>query len=182
MIPSLDLMLGTIERALSVAILPAAGNASAKEEAQLGILFARWLRDVVDIAADAERASARDCRDALADVVAIASAGARGAALSAVADEATGLLGTPVPDRAAEVRDDARAAKRLLARALKAAREDGDPGAAAIRRRLADLAARELEREIAFGKSTGIDPDGAKGPTLAAVIESQRDGERRTRT
>src|SRR5262249_5936790 len=71
MIPSLDLILGTIERALTVAILPAAGNASAKEEASIGILFTGWLRDVVDHVADAERASYHDCRAALGDVAAI---------------------------------------------------------------------------------------------------------------
>jgi len=35
------------------------------------------------------------------------------------------------------------------------------------------LAARELEREIAFGKVTGIDPDGAKGPSLAEVLAAE---------
>ncbi len=174
MIPSIDLMLATIERALTVAILPAAGNASAKEEAGLGILFSRWLRDVVDLAADAERASARDCRDALADVVGIAAKGKKGVASSAVASEASAHLVRPLPDRAAEVRADARAAKTLLVRALKAARADGDDAAANIRRRLASLAERELAREIAFGKATGIDPDGAKGPSLAEVLENQR--------
>src|SRR5947208_12224661 len=68
MTPNLELMLETIERALAVAILPAAGNASAREEASLAILFTRWIRDVVDHVADAERASYRDCRATLAAV------------------------------------------------------------------------------------------------------------------
>ncbi len=176
MIPSIDLLLSAIERALTVVILPAAGNASAKEEAALGLLFSRWLRDVVDLAADVERASARDCRDALAAVVAIAAKGRQGPASSAVASEAAARLVRPLPDRAAEVRADAREVKTLLVRSLRAARADGDDSAAAIRRRLTVLAVRELAREIAFGKATGIDPDGAKGPSLAEVLETQRKG------
>jgi len=170
MIPSIDLMLGTLERALSVAILPAAGNAAAREEATLGILFARWLRDVADHAVDAERASYRDCRAALADVVALVSSGRRGPAVSAFSSEARDLLAKPAAEAAAAVRKEARMAKALLVRSLTAAREDCDDTAPAIRRLLADLAARELEREIAFGKVTGIDPDGAKGPSLAEVL------------
>src|SRR5882757_7836764 len=95
MIPSLDLILGTIERALTVAILPAAGNASAKEEASLGILFTRWLRDVVDHVADAERASYVDCRSALADIGSLLGAGP---ASSAVAREIRALLAEPSAD------------------------------------------------------------------------------------
>ena len=167
MIPSVDLILATIERALTVAILPAAGNASAKEEASIGILFTRWLRDVVDHVADAERASSGDCRKALADVAGLLSSGA---ASSAVAVEIRSFVAEPVPQAASQVREDARRAKSLLARALRAAREDGSDSANAIRRRLAELAGRELEREIAFGKATGIDPDGAKSPSLAEIL------------
>ena len=174
MIPSVDLMLGTLERALSVAILPAAGNAAAKEEATLGILFARWLRDVVDHAVDAERASNRDCRAALADVVSIASSGTGRAALFAFSSEARALLAKPVVEQAAPAREETRLAKALLVRSLRAARADGDECALAIRRRLADLAALELEREIAFGKATGIDPDGAKGRSLAEVLAARK--------
>jgi hypothetical protein len=174
MIPSIDLMLATLERALSVAIMPAAGNAAARQEATLGILFARWLRDVADHAVDAERASYRDCRAALADVVALVSARRRGPALSAFSSEARELLAKPSAEAAAAVREKARVAKALLGRALRAAREDGDDAAPAIRRLLADLAARELEREIAFGKVTGIDPDGAKGPSLAEVLAAEK--------
>jgi hypothetical protein len=174
MIPSIDLMLATLERALSVAILPAAGNAAAREEATLGILFARWLRDVADNAVDAERASYRDCRAALADIAALVSPGRLGPGISAFSSQARALLEKPAAEAAAAVREETRAAKALLVRSLRAAREDGDEAAPAIRRRLADLAARELEREIAFGKVTGIDPDGAKGPSLAEVLAAQK--------
>jgi len=163
MIPSLDLILGTLERALTVAILPAAGNASAKEEASIGILFTRWLRDVVDHAADAERASYGDCRAALADV-------AEMLASKAVAGEIRSFLAEPSVETAAAIREATRRAKALLSRSLRAARADGGEGANAIRRRLADLAGRELEREIAFGRATGMDPDGAKSPPLAEVV------------
>ena len=173
MIPSLDLILGTIERALTVAILPAAANASAKEEASLGILFTRWLRDVVDHAGDAERASYRDCREALADVIALLGKGG-GAAASVVA-ESRAFLERPAPETAAAVRADGRTAKSLLSRALRAARADDSEAATAIRKRLGELAGRELEREIAFGRATGIDPDGAKGPPLAEVLKAQNE-------
>jgi hypothetical protein len=168
MIPSIDLMLGTIERALSVTILPAAGNASAKEEASLAILFTRWLRDVVDHVADAERASHDDCRTALRDVAAMLSTGR--ASADARSDIAAHLA-APEAATAVERRETCRRAKALLARSLRAAREDADDAAAkTIRRRLADLAARELEREIAFGRATGIDPDGEKSPPLADLV------------
>ena len=167
MIPSLDLILGTIERALTVAILPAAGNAAAKEEASLGIMFTRWLRDVADHVVDAERASYHDCRSALGDVAGML---ASGAAQTAVAGEIRGFLGEPVAEAASRVREESRRAKALLSRSLRAAREDGSDSARLIRRRLADLAGQELEREIAFGRATGIDPDGAKSPALAEVL------------
>jgi len=174
MVPSLDLILGTIERALTVAILPAAANAAAKEEAGLGILFTRWLRDVVDHAADAERASYRDCREALVDVVGMLSPKSGGTA-AGVLEEARTFLGRPIAETAAAVRAESKVAKTLLARALRAARADGSDATATIRRRLADLAGRELEREIAFGRATGIDPDGAKGPPLAEVLKAQNE-------
>ncbi len=167
MIPSLELILGTIERALTVAILPAAGNASAKEEASIGILFTRWLRDVVDHTADAERASYHECRSALADVAAMLPSGP---ASKAVAGEIRSFLAEPSAEAASNVREGARRAKALLSRSLRAAREDRGDAAKTIRRRLADLAGRELEREIAFGRATGIDPDGAKSPALAEVV------------
>jgi hypothetical protein len=176
MIPSIDLMLGTIERALSVAILPAAGNASAKEEASLAILFTRWLRDVVDHVADAERESQEDCGRALRDIAAMLSTGR---ASTDARGEIAAHLVAPEVTTAAERRETCRRAKALLSRSLRAAREDGDDAAAnAIRRRLADLAVRELEREIAFGRGTGIDPDGAKSPPLADVVT--RHAERRS--
>ncbi|MEA2624255.1 MAG: hypothetical protein QOD06_300 [Candidatus Binatota bacterium] len=173
MIPSIDLILGTLERALTVAILPAAGNAAAKEEASLGILFTRWLRDVVDHVADAERASYHDCRRALSDVVAIFSTGVRGPAVSALTSEARTLLARLEAETASQAREETRHAKELLVRSLRATREDGDHSAPVIRQRLADLAGRELEREIAFGRATGIDPDGAKGRPLAEVLNAQ---------
>lgn len=174
MIPSLDLILGTLERALAIAILPAAGNASAKEEASLGIVFVRWLRDVADHAADAERASYEDCRGALADVVAIVAPGHPGPASSGVLRDARAFLDRPTAETAAAIRAEARLAKALLVRSLRAAREDRLDSAAAIRRRLADLAGRELEREIAFGRSTGIDPDGTRGAALAEVLGARQ--------
>jgi hypothetical protein len=169
MIPTLDLMLGTLERALAVAVLPAAGNAAAREEASLGILFTRWIRDVVDHVADAERASCDDCRAALADAVALA-AEAGGGELASFREEARAFLDRPLARTAAAVRADARLAKSLLVRSLRAARADRSDVAPALRRLLADLGARELEREIAFGRITGIDPDGAEAAPLGEVL------------
>ena len=175
MIPSLDLLLGTLERALEVTILPSAANAAAKEEASLGVLFVRWLRDVVDHCADAERASQADCRAALADVAAIVAAHRPGASSAAVARDASQLLERPAPAELGAVREDARRAKALLSRALRAAREDGDdPMASEIRLRLAELGAREIERERAFGRATGMDPDSQTIPTLAEITRRTR--------
>jgi hypothetical protein len=171
MIGSIDLVLATLERALAVTVVPATADADARQEAALGALFARWLRDVVDHAADAERASCRDARRALAEVAALASqqalpAGAR-AALAAVrvlADEHE-------PESLAEVRDRSGAAKTALARALRAARDDGDADLAArVRAILMRFADREIERELAFARATGMDPDAATVPPLAEVL------------
>ena len=98
-------------------------------------------------------------------------AAARPSAFSAEAGE---WLAAPPAEEAVQIRKQTGVAKALLVRSLRAAREDGDECAAEIRRRLADLAARELEREIAFGKATGIDPDGAKGRSLAEVLAAHK--------
>ena len=169
MIPPVDLLLSTLERALAVTILPNATNAAAKEEASLGILFVRWLRDVVDHAVDAEIASYEDCRAALAEIA--DTAPGAGSALRAELAASRALLERPAAT-AAERREQTRGAKAHLCRCLRAARTDGDASLAhAIRLRLTTLAAREIEREIAFGRATGIDPDGAKAPALAELLE-----------
>jgi len=174
MIPSIDLLLTTLERALSVTILPTAANASAREEASLGILVARWLRDVIDDVANAERASERDCRAALADVGAILAAGLRRPASVSVLGEIREALARSSPERIAAAREETRALKRLLGEALGAARADGDDStAAAIRGRLTALAGREIARERSFGRSTGMDPDAATVPTLAALSKTE---------
>ncbi len=170
MIPSIDLMLGTLERALSVAVVPATHNPAATEEAALGVLFTRWLRDVADQAIDAERASYRECREALADILSILSPSAPGSALYALSRRIEALLARPTPERAAEVRSQTREVKALLGQALLVARRERVEALIAIRRRLWALAGRELDRAIAFGKVTGIDPDGANGPSLAEVL------------
>ncbi|MGH7821014.1 MAG: hypothetical protein ACREQ9_14720, partial [Candidatus Binatia bacterium] len=131
------------------------------------------LRDVVDHAVDAERASYHDCRGALADVVASLEAVRAGPAAAIVEREARAFLAEPAADTASRIREHTRLAKALLVRSLRAAREDASDSAASTRRRLADLAGRELEREIAFGRATGIDPDGAKGPPLAEVLSAR---------
>ncbi|MBI2963106.1 MAG: hypothetical protein HYY35_05075 [Deltaproteobacteria bacterium] len=176
MTPSIDLLLDTLERALAVAILPSVGDASAKEEAALGVVVVRWLRGVVDDASAAERASQRDCRAALEEVARLlAAAAARGPAAAALLEEARAALAQPTPAGVGAVREAARQAKRLLCGALRAARSDGDgTGAVAIRARLAALAAREIARELAFGRPSGMDPDAAAVPALAAVLESER--------
>jgi hypothetical protein len=154
MTPSLDLMLATIERALAVAIVPAAGNASAREEASLAILFTRWIRDVVDHLGDAERASYRDCRATLAQ-----------ADLEWEAE--------PEPETAAEIRDEARKIKKRLGDLLASLRDAGDERAARVlRAALFDLGSREIERERAFGRATGLDPDAPSIPTLSELLQS----------
>ena len=170
MIPSIDLILTTFERALTATILPAAGNASAKEEASIGILMTHWLRDVGDHVVDAEWASHRDCRRALEDVASLLAKGATGPHAAAVREEARGLLAGPSAERIAAARDETRLAKKLLARALRATRAEGDDAcAAAIRARLAELAGREIERECSFGRATGIDPDAATVEPLSVI-------------
>lgn len=179
MTPSIDLVLATLERALSVTILPTATNASAKEEASLGVLFMRWLRDVVDHAADAERASETACRRAAADVAGIfRGSPSLGGASAGVASEVEAALAKPRPETIAGVREEGRRWKALLGRSLRAAREDGDEQTShAIRLRLFDLAGGEIERERAFGRSTGMDPDAASLPALADLVRPQS-GER----
>src|SRR5205823_10549948 len=141
------------------------------EEASIGILMTRWLRDVGDHVVDAERASHQDCRRALQDVASLLAKGATGPQAAAVREEAHGLLAGPSAERIAAARDETRLAKTLLARALRATRAEGDDAcAAAIRARLAILAGREIERECAFGRATGIDPDAASVKPLAAIV------------
>jgi fumarylacetoacetate (FAA) hydrolase family protein len=174
-IPSIDLILTTLERALTATILPAAGNASAKEEASIGILMTRWLRDVGDHVVDAERASHRDCRRALEDVALLLANGATGPQAATVREEAGKLLASRSPEAIAAVREEARLAKSLLARALRATRAEGDDACAlAIRARLAALAGREIERECSFGRATGIDPDAATVEPLSVISRDER--------
>ncbi len=168
MTPDLELMLETIERALAVAILPAAGNASAREEASLAILFTRWIRDVVDSVSDAERASYRDCRVTLAEVFAelFAAAPAEGA-LIALRD----AQAQSEPETASEIRAEVRKIKKLLGDLLASLREAGDGEAAKIlREALFDLGSREIDRERAFGRATGLDPDTPSIPTLSELL------------
>lgn len=180
MIASVDLLLSTLERALAVAVLPGAGNAAAKDEASLAVLFSRWLRDVVDHAVDAERASFDDCRAALAGVAETIATAKRGAAAAAELAAARALLERPPPTAIAPLRDETRLMKARLCRCLRAARQDGDePLARAIRRRLAALAEREIERDIAFGRAAGMDPDAAQSPPLSTVLSAQREADDR---
>ena len=171
MIGSIDLVLATLERALSVSVVPATTDADARQEAALGALFARWLRDVVDHAADAERASLRDSTAALGELTALASQTALPADSRAAIEAARALAGEREPERLAEVRNRSAAAKAALARALRAARDDGDADLAArVRAILMRFADREIQRELAFARATGMDPDAATVPPLAEVL------------
>ena len=162
MIPNLDLMLGTIERALEVAILPNATNASAREEASLALLFTRWIRDVVDDVGDAERASLRDCREAEGEVTKLLDADPVGRRVLAA------TAGGDAP-RASE-REAARRIRVGLGRMLKALRADGaDALACELRARLYDLGVREIDRERSFGRATRLDPDWQSIRTLSEL-------------
>jgi hypothetical protein len=175
-------MLATIERALATSILPRAADAAAKEETSLAILFTRWIRDVLDHAPDAERASYRDCRDALDDVtVRLGRRPGNGAALE-------WLRESPIPpldaDRAspAELRQATRDIKGLLGRVLRALRAEGDAALAnEVRARLYDLGLREIERERAFGRASTMDPDWTSIPPLAELARGHNEPRRKTR-
>ena len=170
MIGSIDLVLATLERALATSVLPATSGADAKQEAALGALFARWLRDVVDHAGDAERASQRDVREALARVVALGSERRLGASSAIAIETARALLDFAPATVIAEIRDELRRTKNALARALRAAREDDDADlATALREILMHLSALEIERELAFARATGMDPDAATVTPLAEL-------------
>ena len=160
MTPSLDLMLATIERALEVAILPNATNASAREEAGLALLFTRWIRDVADDVGEAERASLGDCREAEDEVTKLVGADAIGRRV---------LAAIPRDDTTeASARESARRIRVRLGRLLKALRaEHADDLAREVRARLYDLGVREIERERAFGRATRLDPDWQSLKTLA---------------
>lgn len=172
--PKLDLMLGTIERALEVAILPNATNPSAREEASLALLFTRWIRDVVDDVGDAERASAEDCRAALAGVRSMLEADPAGRR----ALESCGLRSLADPKESTTVallRQETHAIKAFLGRLLQQLRADGaGPLAGAVRLRLYDLGAREIERERAFGRATRLDPEWSSIPRLAELSRKDR--------
>jgi hypothetical protein len=183
MYASIDLLLSTLERALAVAVLPGVANATAKDEAALGVLFSRWLRDVVDHAADAELASYDDGRAALADVAATIATARAGLACASELSAARALLERPPARSIAAIREESRLLKAHLCRALRAARQDQDSVLAqAIRRRLVELAAREIARDIAFGRAAGMDPDAARSPSLSTVLSTQREADRRTST
>ena len=179
MTPDLDLMLATVERALAAAILPGASNASAKEEASLAILFTRWMREVLDHLPAAERASHRDCRAALGEIAARVEAEASSAAARELAREAGREAASGDAAAPAALRAETRRAKALLGRVLRELRSSGD-GALAnqVRARLFDLGVAEIERERAFGRPTGLDPDWRSLPSLADLV---RDQERNTR-
>jgi hypothetical protein len=174
MIGSIDLVLATLERALTVTVLPAAADADAKQEAALGALFARWLRDVVDHAGDIERASAADAGRTLGEIAAFASRAPLGAASRAALDDARALGEESPPETVAAVRDFVRRAKTALGKALHAARADGDRDLArAVRRILGDFAGREIERDLSFARATGMDPDAAGVTPLAELLRRQ---------
>jgi hypothetical protein len=167
MTPNLDLLLGTIERALEAAILPNVSNPSAREEASLALLFVRWIRDVVDDVGDAERASSRDCREALAAVTArLAADPSSRRTLEALREAHVEPL-----DRAAPgvlVREEARRIKSLLGLVLRTLRAEGREALARdVRLRLYDLGVREIERERAYGRASAMDPDWPSIPPLA---------------
>ena len=162
MTPNLDLMLATIERALEVAILPNATNASAREEAGLALLFTRWIRDVADDVGEAERASLRDCREAEGEVTKLVDADPVGRRV---------LAAIPRDDAPhANARDSARRIRVRLGQLLKALRaERAEPLAREVRAHLYDLGVREIDRERAFGRATRLDPDWQSLKTLAEL-------------
>jgi hypothetical protein len=179
--PNLDLMLGTIERALVTSILPSAANAAAKEEASLAILFTRWVREVIDHAPAAECSSYRECRVALDDAIARlegrpASGSAldlvRGSRISLDADEAS----------PAELRRATRRIKALLGQVLRTLRAEGYASLANdVRAQMYDLGLREIERERAFGRASTIDPDWPSIPSLADLAPGDGPPRRQTR-
>ncbi len=168
MTPNLDLMLGTIERALATSILPSAADAAAKEEASLAILFTRWVREVLDHVPAAERSSYRECRAALDDAIArLESRSASGSALDLVRESRISPLDADAA-LPAELRQATRKIKALLGRVLRTLRAEGDAALANdVRAQLFDLGLREIERERAFGRASTIDPDWPSIPSLA---------------
>lgn len=173
MIPSLDLMLATIGRALEVAVLPRSTDASAREEAGLALLFARWMRDVFDDVATAERASARDCRAALGDVRALLEKDPAGAGALAEIGAAPALALDEASPQAL-VREETTRVKALLGKTLRRLRAEGAEALArTVRLRLYDLGVREIERERAFGRATQLDPDWQTLPTLAELLRGE---------
>jgi hypothetical protein len=167
-IPNLDLMLATIERALAVSILPSAANGSAKEEASLAILFARWIREVLDYVPAAERASYQGCRAAVDDVATRLEADpANHTALDLVRDSRISLLDEDAASPA-QRRLETRKIKALLGRVLHTLRAEGKASLANdVRFRIYDLAVHEIERERAFGRASRMDPDWPSIPSLA---------------
>jgi hypothetical protein len=180
--PNLDLMLGTIERALATSILPSAADAAAKEEASLAILFTRWVREVLDQVPAAERSSYRECRAALDEVASrLEHDPANGSALELVRESRLSLLDA---DRAlpAELRQATRSIKALLGRTLHTLRADGQASLAnEVRARLYELGLREIERERAFGRASTIDPDWPSIPSLAELALGEPHPRRQTK-
>jgi hypothetical protein len=182
MTPDVDLMLETLERALAISILPGGGNAAAKEEASLAILFARWIRDVLDQVPSAERASYRDCRAALDEIASRLERGeANPGALILVRESRLSGVDAdiaPLP----ELRRATRAIKEILGRVLRTLRTDGDTSVAKeIRARLFELGLREIERERAFGRPSMIDPEWRSISTLADVVVGDANPGRKTK-
>jgi len=180
--PNLDLMLGTIERALATSILPSAANAAAKEEASLAILFTRWVREVLDHVPAAERSSYRECRAALDDTTArLEDHPASGSALELVRDSRV----SPLDADAAlpgELRQATRRIRALLGRVLHTLRAEGNAALANdVRAQLYDLGLREIERERAFGRASTMDPDWTSIPSLADLAAGAARPRRQTR-
>ena len=159
MTPNLELMLATIERALTTSILPTATNAAAKEEASLAILFTRWIREVLDHLPAAERSSYRDCRAALVDAVArVEARPASPHALDLVRESRIPPLDADGASPA-ELRQAARGIKALLGRLLRALRAEGDAALAnEVRARLYDLGAARDRARASFRESLDDGP------------------------
>lgn len=176
MTPDVDLMLATLERALAVSVVPGATTASAREEAALALLFSRWVREVLDPLPAIERASLRDCAETLADVAAVLERSAHPAA-AITREAAAEVIGADAS--ASERRAEIRRRRSALGLVLREVRDSGDAALADdVRLRLFDLGWREIERERAFGKPAGVDPESPSLPRLEDLARRGNDTEK----
>lgn len=165
MIPIVAQQIGAVRTTIAKTVLPALdpNDSFAAEQAGLVLACLDWVLDVHQFEYPYERAEHAENRNTLS---ALAEMDPQ------IADQVQELLieTASAPSDLAHVREQVRRLKEAVARSYQVLAAAGSPLAAAARRTLADAAARQVARELAWCRMTGF-PRG-EVPNIAEVVTS----------